>query len=171
MIHLYYGKGKGKTTAAMGLALRAAGRGWHVVVAQFLKGSDTGERLALRKLHNVQVLDVPARMKFTWEMDEGERAAEGERCRALLREAETLAAWSSPALLVLDECTTAVDEGLLDVEAVERLLDRRGQECEVVLTGRAAPPTLKARAHYVTEMFCRRHPYDVGLGGREGVEW
>lgn len=171
MIHLYFGKGKGKTTAAMGLALRAAGRSWHVVVAQFLKSTDSGERLALRKLQNVQLLDVPPQVKFTWEMDEGERAAEKERCRALLREAETLAAWSAPSLLVLDECCTAVDEGLLSVEEVERLLDRRGQECEIVLTGRAAPPTLKARAHYITEMWNVRHPYERGLKGREGIEW
>lgn len=171
MIHVYYGKGKGKTTAAMGLALRAAGRGWHVVIAQFMKGLDTGERRALRSLRSVKMLDAPPAVKFTWEMDERERAEEAERCRALLREAETLAAWSAPSMLILDECCTAVDEGLLPVEAVEQLLDRRGQECEVVLTGRAAPPTLRARAHYVTEMFCRRHPYDAGVGGREGVEW
>ncbi len=171
MIHLYFGKGKGKTTAAMGLALRAAGRGWNVVVAQFMKGMNTGERLALRKLPGVKVLDVPPAVKFTWEMDEGDRAAEGERCRALLREAETLGAWSSPSLVVLDECTTAVAQGLLPVEEVTAFLDRRGLEMEVVLTGREDPAELKARAHYITDMWNIRHPYDGGLQAREGVEW
>ena len=111
MIHLYYGDGKGKTTAAMGLALRMAGRGRQVVVAQFLKGADSGERAALTLLPNVRLLDVPGRVKFTFQLTEEERDADRLRARALLTDSLRLASAPECGLLVLDEVCDAVDAG------------------------------------------------------------
>ena len=84
MVHLYCGEGKGKTTAAMGLALRMAGRGRAVVIAQFLKGADSGERLALAQVPGVRLLEVPERVKFSFQLTPAEREAERTRNTRLL---------------------------------------------------------------------------------------
>jgi len=167
MIHIYWGDGKGKTTAAMGLALRMAGRGKRVVVAQFLKSADSGERRALAALPGVTVLDAPERLPFTFQMTGEELERERERYRQLLCRLEELAAVSD--LLVLDEVCDGLDTGLVEPGAVLALLDGFGGEA--VLTGRRPWPELLARAHYVTRMEKVRHPFDEGLPARIGVEW
>lgn len=170
MIHIYCGDGKGKTTAAFGLALRAAGRGWDSVVAQFLKTGDSGERLSLAANPRVNLLPLPAQMKFTFAMDAAERAAAGAVCRRLLGEVDAALA-AGARLALLDECCGALSTGLLPLEELLALLDRWGGEREIVLTGRDPAPALVERAHYITEMKKIRHPFDAGGGAREGVEW
>ena len=100
MIHLYHGDGKGKTTAAMGLALRMAGRGRPVVIAQFLKGADSGERLALARLPQVTLLPVPEKLKFLFAMTEEERRQEARRAQELLAQAGQAAADPDCGLVV-----------------------------------------------------------------------
>ena len=168
MVHLYCGEGKGKTTAAMGLALRMAGRGREVVVAQFLKGSDSGERLALARVPGVRLLEVPERVKFSFRLTPEEREAEQVRYLALAEQARTLGAQPDCGLLVLDEVCAAVNTGLLPLEEVISCLDRAAGE--VVLTGRDPDPALRARADYLTEMRKVRHPFDRGVRARTGVE-
>ena len=167
MIHLYCGNGKGKTTAAMGLALRAAGRGERVVIAQFLKGADSGERYALAKLLQVELLPLPEQVKFTFQMDEQERLEASRRCRALLDEARERA--KDCFLLVLDEACAAVNSGLLPLEELLDCLDNL--TCEIVLTGRDPAPQLLERADYITQMEPLRHPYQRGITARKGIEW
>ena len=170
MIHLYCGDGKGKTTAAMGLALRMAGRGRGVVIAQFLKGADSGERRALALLPQVTLLEVPQQVKFTFQMSPEEREAECRRALALLGQAEALAFESGCGLLVLDEACGAVETGLLPLSALLAALDRLPKKLEVALTGQNPAPELLERAHYVTEMKKIKHPYDAGRAARAGVE-
>lgn len=167
MIHLYCGNGKGKTTAAMGLALRAAGRGERVVIAQFLKGADSGERYALAKLPQVELLPLPEQVKFTFQMDEQEWLEASRRCRALLDEARERA--KDCFLLVLDEACAAVNSGLLPLEELLDCLDNL--TCEIVLTGRDPAPQLLERADYITQMEPLRHPYQRGITARKGIEW
>lgn len=170
MIHLYYGNGKGKTTCAFGLSLRALGRGWRVVIAQFLKTGDSGERLSLGRLQGVNLLPVPEEMPFTFAMREEERREAARGILVLLNALEEeLAAGTD--LAVLDECCSAVSTGLLPVERVIAFLDRWGKERELVLTGRDPAPQLLERADYVTEMRNIRHPFDNGELARLGVEW
>ena len=164
MIHLYCGDGKGKTTAAMGLALRMAGRGRGVVIAQFLKGEDTGERRALEKLPQVKLLPVPERVKFSFQLTQAEREAEAGRYRELMDRAEAAAGEPGCGLLVLDEVCAAVNTGLLPLERVLSCLDRA--QCEVVLTGRDPSPEMQEAADYVTEMKKIKHPFDQGIGAR-----
>ncbi len=171
MIHLYCGDGKGKTTCAFGLALRAAGRGREVVVAQFLKGADTGERLALAHVSHVRLLEIPQRVKFSFALSDEERREETARQTALLEETAELLETGRCDLAVLDECCAAVGEGLLPLEKVTGLLDRWGREREMVLTGRDPHPALLERADYVTEMRALRHPYERGVAAREGIEY
>lgn len=167
MLHLYCGNGKGKTTAAMGLALRAAGRGKRVVIAQFLKGADSGDRFALAKLPQVTLLPVPDTVKFSFRMTEEERRAEARRYQDLLEQIRQAA--QDCFLLVLDEACAAVNTGLLPLEDLLSCLDSLA--CEVVLTGRDPAPQLVERADYITSMEAVRHPFEQGISAREGIEF
>lgn len=167
MLHLYCGNGKGKTTAAIGLALRAAGRGKRVVIAQFLKGADSGERFALAQLPQVTLLPVPDTVKFSFRMTEEERHMEAQRYQDLLEQIRQEA--QGCFLLVLDEACAAVNTGLLPLEDLLACLD--SLECEVVLTGRDPAPQLAERADYITSMEAVRHPFEQGISARKGIEF
>lgn len=171
MLHLYYGDGKGKTTCAFGLALRALGRGWTVTVVQFLKSEDTGERFSLRKLEGATLLPLPERVPFAFQMTEAERAEETARYRAQCGDALALAQAGKARLLVLDEACAAVETGLLPLAALTELLDRLPPETEVVLTGRNPAEELFQRADYITRFVAERHPYEKGISAREGIEY
>src|SRR5699024_1486223 len=123
MIHLYCGDGKGKTTAAMGLALRMAGRGKPVVIAQFLKGAASGERYALSLLPKVTLLPAPEQIKFSFQLTPEERTAEQKRYLRLIAQARTAAREIPEGLLVLDEVCAAVNTGLLPLEEVLNCLE------------------------------------------------
>ena len=171
MLHLYCGEGKGKTTAAFGLALRAAGWGVPVVIAQFLKGEDSGERRALEGRPNVLLLPVPRQMKFLSAMSREERRREDERQNALFQAAWQAVPDQGPCLLVLDELCALLTAGILSQELVLRYLDQCRPEVEVVITGREPPSGVIERADYMTEMRKLRHPYDRGVKARQGIEW
>ena len=170
MIHLYCGDGKGKTTAAMGLALRALGRGRRVVICQFLKNGDSGERLALERFEQAVVLPVPDTMKFTVQMTEAEKEQTRQEMTALFEQAAELVRRGECDLLVLDEVCAAITTGMLCVEQVAEFLDAVG-ETEVVLTGRDPAECLRKRADYITEMAACRHPFEQGKPARPGIEW
>lgn len=171
MIHLYCGGGKGKTTAAMGLALRAAGRGKKVLVAQFLKSSQSGERFALAKLENVTLLPLPDKVKFTFCMDETDREEAKNRFAKAMDDCEAALYAGRAEVVILDEVCAAVNAGLLAPERVSALLDQYGKSVEIVMTGRDPVEELTSRADYITEMNALRHPYERGIGAREGVEF
>ena len=166
MLHLYWGDGKGKTTAAMGLALRALGRGWQVTVVQFFKDGTSGETEPLRQL-GARVLACPGPAKFSWEMTPAERERTRAAQDALLEEA-----LSRPCdLLVLDEACGALEAGLLDEALLKRAALDRPAGREVVLTGRTPAPWMEERADYITRMEGVRHPFDGGAPARRGIEY
>ncbi len=166
LVHLYWGDGKGKTTAAMGLALRALGNGCRVVVVQFLKGADSGEVALLRRL-GAKVYRGKAGQKFVFQMDAEEKAA----TRAIQTE-NLRAALGEPAdLLVLDEACAAWQLDMVDKDLLERAVRARPAGQELVLTGRTPAPWMEELADYSTEMKCRRHPYEKGVKARRGVEF
>ena len=167
MLHIYHGDGKGKSTAAMGLALRMAGRGKRVVIAQFLKCEDSGERLALAQKPGVVLLPLPDCLPFTVQLTEEQRQEERERYAGMLARLEELAPQAD--LLVLDEVCDAVDAGLVALDDILSLLD--GYSGEAVLTGRQGQEELLSRADYVTRMRKEKHPFDRGVEARKGVEW
>jgi cob(I)alamin adenosyltransferase len=171
LIHLYHGDGKGKTTAAMGLALRAAGGGFGVWVVQFLKGGASGEISLLERLPNVRVLhDVPG-VKFSWQMDDAERASARRTNDGYLARAIAEAAAGACDLLVLDEAVGACGCGLLDEERLLDFMRRKPAGLELVITGRDPSRAMLESADYVTEMKKQRHPYDQGVNCRVGVEF
>ena len=169
MLHIYCGDGKGKTTAAFGLASRAAGRGRRVVIAQFLKGEDSGERRSMEYVPHVLLLPLPRQMKFVFQMNPVERAECESDSHKLLWDAVALAEQTS--LLVLDEVLGALETGILLEEDLLQALSELPGECEVVLTGRNPSQAILDRADYITEMTLRRHPYEQGVPAREGIEY
>lgn len=171
LIHIYHGDGKGKTTAAMGLALRALGCGWRVGIVQFLKGSASGEIEMLQGMSRVTILRGKSGDKFSFQMNEEEKA-EAKRLygRRLIQTAEE-ASKGAYDLLILDEALSACGCGLLCERELLDFIRQKPQELELVLTGRNPSETLLASADYVTEMRMQKHPFERGMTAREGVEY
>lgn len=165
-VHLYSGDGKGKTTAAMGLALRALGAGKSVVVVQFLKSTPSGEIPLLEQL-GATIFRGQISNQFVFQMSEEAR----EKNAALQTEHLQQALSHHCDLLILDEGCAAlslcqVDEALMKTAILHRPAGR-----EVVVTGRDPAPWLQEAADYHTEMVCHRHPYSQQLPARQGIEF
>ena len=169
MIHLYTGDGKGKTTAAIGLAMRAAGRGWNVTFAQFMKGNDTGELHSLAQLPMIQICRSPRDFGFYASMTEEDKVALTEIHDHMLTQLLASACSEGRQLIVLDEITYPVKWGLLNIELLKKLISHK--DIELVLTGRDPADFLRKAADYITEMRCIKHPYEQGIKAREGIEY
>lgn len=169
MIHLYTGDGKGKTTAAIGLAVRAAGCGMPVIFAQFMKGRDTGELHILEDMKNVQLMRSVQDFGFYSSMSDEDKEKLTEIHNRILDNILGIVNSGRCFLVVLDEITYPVKWGLLDVEKLKKLLTCEG--LELVCTGRDAAPFLQEAADYITEMKCVRHPFEKGVAARRGVEY
>lgn len=170
LVHLYCGDGKGKTTAAVGLAVRHSGRGGKVVFAQFLKDGTSGECCVLAKL-GVTVLAANPVGKFSFRMTEEEKAETAAALDRTFDAATGFAVRERATLLVLDEICAAVNCGFLPEKTLTEFLESRPDSLEVVLTGRDPSENLQMHADYITEMKKRRHPFDEGVAAREGIEF
>jgi cob(I)alamin adenosyltransferase len=175
LIHVYTGDGKGKTTAALGMALRAAGHGLHTYVGQFMKGQEYGELAAPALLGS----DAAGRPLLTIEQYgkptflRAEQVGEPDRRQAREGMAKAGAALRSGTyeLVVLDEINIALYFGLLAVGEVLGLIEAKPAPVELILTGRRAPEAILERADYVTVMQQVKHPYERGIQAREGIEF
>lgn len=168
MVHVLTGPGKGKTTAAFGLAMRAAGHGLAVCIVQLMKtGETTGEVIAARRLGSVSVTQFGTG-RFIG--PDGPAPEDIALAKEGLRFARAVLEGGKCSLLVLDEVNTAVRFGLLSTDEVLTLLTARGPT-EVVLTGRDAPKELVDAADYVSFIDNLKHPYEKGNTARKGIEW
>ena len=166
LLHLYYGDGKGKTTAAMGLALRALGSGKKVVIVQFLKGGKSGEIPLLEQL-GATVYRGKAGQKFVFQMTPEEKAATRE-----LQNQNLAASMAQPAdLLILDEAGSAEELDMVDVDLLKKAVLERPAGCECVLTAHTPPQWMLDAADYSTELRAVKHPYTRGIAARAGVEY
>ncbi len=169
LIHVYCGGGKGKTTAAVGLTVRAAGAGRRVLFAQFLKDGSSSEIAVLRTLPNVTVRHCDTLRGWFRQMSGAEQEQAGRDYLSFLE--ELAAAAPDYDLLVLDEALAAGALGAIPWERLLRLAREKPPELELVLTGRECPDSLRELADYVTEMRKIKHPFDRGIRAREGVEY
>lgn len=167
MVHLYYGDGKGKTTAAMGLALRAAGAGLKVGIIQFMKGYPYSEVSLLNSIDGIFLVQT-GRPDYIYkgkhlkvDVEEAERG---------LATAYEFALDQKMDLVILDEISVAIDYGLLSERAVLDFIDKRPEKLEIVITGRYPSESFFSRADYITEMVSHRHPYEKGILSREGID-
>jgi cob(I)alamin adenosyltransferase len=169
LIQVYTGDGKGKTTAALGLTLRAWGRGLRVCIIQFMKhGEDYGEILAVRKLDGVDLFQFGMDRLFR----KGKHTPEDVMlAKQGLEKARTALTSGAYDLVILDEVNVAVDFELLSAEAVLEVLRARHKGVEVLLTGRHAPQAFIDEADLVTEMRMVKHPYESGVQARKGIEY
>ena len=169
--HIYCGDGKGKTTAAMGLAIRAAGNGKNVFIVQFLKGSPTGELKILLAQPNITILRGRPDTPFTWNMTKEQKeevtAYQTQQLQQAIRHAQN----GRCDLLILDEVMASCNLGMIDTEMLKAFIQNKPEALELVLTGRDPAGYMIEAADYVTEMKKIKHPFDAGLPARLGVEW
>lgn len=169
MIHVYHGDGKGKTTAACGLSLRAAGRGFKVLFAQFFKDGSSGEIAAMAAVPNIETRRPPCHYGRYRTLSDGQRTEIGRCCRQFLT--ELIGEAEHYDLIVLDESVSAYNYEVIDRQELLSFLRVQGGLREIVLTGRGPAPELLDLAGYVTEMHKEKHPFDRGIAAREGVEY
>jgi cob(I)alamin adenosyltransferase len=166
-VQVYTGNGKGKTTAAMGLAMRAAGQGLAVRIVQFMKGRDTGELRSLEKL-GIELVRASQSEKFFHMMTDDEKAALRLDAVAVLQRVDT---WLGTVdLLILDEALGALTCGVIKINELLHIMDSRGGT-EIVITGRGAPDEIIQKADLVTEMREVKHYMQSGVNARKGIEY
>ena len=172
MIHLYSGDGKGKTSIATGMAVRAAGAGRSVTLARFMKGGESAELAPLKKL-GVRVIEAEKEFPFFSQMTEAEKAEITTCHDRILAEVEqaVLAPVESGQLIILDEITYPVSFGLIDIDKLKALLANVSEQVELVMTGRNPADFLIEAADYHTELLKIAHPYDKGIQARYGIEF
>ncbi len=170
LIHIYCGDGKGKTTAAVGLAVRCAGRGNKVLLVQFLKSRDSGELYSLAKLPDIEVMRGKESKKFTFQMNEEEKYALLIEHNKMFEQVLEKIKNGGYSLLILDEVIGALNAKVFEMPKLIEFLRHKPENLEVVLTGRNPAPELVEIADYVSEMRKVKHPMDKGIMAREGIE-
>lgn len=169
--HIYSGDGKGKTTAALGLALRASGAGMKVHIVQLLKGRYSSELASLAQLKNISISRCDRDYGFNSSMTV-EGKIEVTKCHnQLLSEAEELMNSGKIDMLILDEFIVAYQYGLLDKALANRIVFEKNPDTELVLTGRDALDNLVLAADYVSDIMELKHPYKSGVAARKGIEY
>jgi len=168
LIHIYTGDGKGKTTAALGQAVRAAGRGFNCIIIQFMKGkTEGGETTTLSAVPNIAIERLGRNFI-------GPNAADIETVKESLlpaMSAARAAVGGEYDLVVLDEAVTAASLGVIDMDDLLRIIESRDASVELILTGRGADQRLIDAADLVTEMKQIKHPFDQGRRARAGIEF
>lgn len=170
LIHIYCGDGKGKTTAAVGLAVRCAGRGNKVLLVQFLKSRDSGELYSLAKLPDIEVMRGKESKKFTFQMNEEEKHALLIEHNKMFEQVLAKVRSGNYALLVLDEVIGAINARVFDENRLIEFLLNKPENLEVVMSGRNPSARLIELADYVSEVRKVKHPMDRGIMAREGIE-
>lgn len=175
LFHIYTGDGKGKTSAATGLAVRFAGSGGRVLYTQFLKRTDSGELNILKQLDQIDLMLCGKCFGFTFRMTEAvKKEAAQYYTEHFLRVTDQIrkncGTQSAYGMLVLDELAAAYAAQVIDRTVVLSFLQNRPKELEIVVTGRGAAPELLELADYISEIQKKKHPYDKGISARKGIE-
>jgi len=171
LIHIYCGDGKGKTTAAIGLAVRAAGAGKKVLIARFLKNDRSAELVSLKKIPGITVLPIEKEFGFIRKEDNPVRQEAARYYGTYFETAVRMAQQEGFDLLVLDEINAAVKLRIVEKDRLTEFLEKKPKSLEVVLTGRDPAPEICSMADYISEIKKIRHPFDEGIYARPGIEY
>ncbi len=172
LIHIYTGDGKGKTTAALGLGIRACGSGMKVLLVQFLKNIHSSELEIIKKLEpDFEFIRGFSCAKFTWDMNSEELEQSSREAAEMLEQVKATVQKGEYDLVILDEILGVVSVKLLPVEAVLDFLRTKPEKVELVLTGRDAHEDLIKAADYVSEIRAVKHPFEKGITSRKGIEY
>lgn len=166
IVQVYTGDGKGKTTAALGEAIRATGHGIKVAFIQFVKGEPCGEHLFVSRYHPFDIVQIGTTSSFTTPK---EQLASEARQTLLYAKEQMLS--GNYDMIVLDEIFVALSMDLITTEQILELLDKRPDSLHLVLTGRKAPVEVVQRADLVTEMLNIKHPISQGTTGIRGIDY
>jgi len=167
MVHIYTGTGKGKTTAALGLALRAIGAGLQVYMIQFMKGNPYSELESIKAIPNFTIKQF-GREEFV--SKDNPASIDIQYARQGFKHAQEIVTCGQYDLVILDEINVAMDYNLITIPEVLSLIDNKPVHTELVLTGRYAPPQVVKVADLVTEMLEIKHPYHQGILARKGID-
>lgn len=171
LVQIYTGDGKGKTTAALGQALRAVGHGFSVIVIQFLKTADSGELHSVEKHHpDFVIYRFETQKKFFWNLDEKEKEELKKEINIAMEFARKTLSEEKCNILILDEILGALHNKTISLEEIKELIKIKPFHMELILTGRNAPAELIDMADLVTEMKKIKHPIDNNISSREGIE-
>lgn len=162
LIHILCGDGKGKTTSAIGMAIRALGRGKRVVLVQFLKGVETGEINVLKNMDNITIIRADRAKSFDYKNIEGLKESHNE----MLKKAISVEC----DILILDEIAACCNYGYIDKAIIDDYIFNKPEGVELVLTGRNPDKKWIEVADYVSEIKKIKHPYDKGIVARGGIE-
>lgn len=168
LVHIYCGNGKGKTTAAIGLMIRASGSGKKVLFYQFMKDNSSSELKILSQLDNINIIPGPDSVKFSFYMSADEKKQVCQQNNKILKDILKLAI--DYDLLVLDEVIYAIKNDLVDEQVIIEFLKNKPDHIEVVLTGQNPSVELQQYADYISKINKIKHPYDKGVPGRIGIE-
>jgi cob(I)yrinic acid a,c-diamide adenosyltransferase (EC 2.5.1.17) len=172
LVHIYTGNGKGKTTAAIGLGIRACGNGLKVIMVQFLKGSPTGELEILKKLEpNFLVCRNNDLKGFFWNMNQDQKAKLSRFTNETLNYVMNKVSTEEWDMLILDEVLGAISNQLISVRDIVNFIKNKPDKLEIVLTGRHAHQELVDIADYVSEINPVKHPLKMGIAARKGIEY
>lgn len=180
LVHIYTGTGKGKTTAAFGLAIRALGSGMKVLVIQFLKGGyKSSELRTLSKIKNIKIVQLNQTSPVFWKKSVLNNKKAKEKAHQSLNKsivkglsyAETAITSGKFNMVILDEAVNLVSQGLVSEKKIVDLINKKPKKIELVLTGRGAWKKLINKSDYVTQMRLVKHPYKKGIKARQGIEY
>jgi len=167
LIQVYTGDGKGKTTAALGQALRAVAQGMKVIIIQFIKGDFTcGEHLFAAQYHPFDIVQLNTKSSFDQTLEELRSTTEQSFAFA-----EKTVLDGGYDMVILDEIFVAVNKGLISTDQVLNLMSKKPEPVELILTGRGAPKEVIQQADLVTEMIAVKHPFTKGITARRGIEY
>ena len=173
-IQVYTGNGKGKTTASLGLAMRALGRGWKVLIIMFTKGgNDYGELISFAQLcndlkDNVKIIQAGLdRVVYSTNLNDDDK----KQVQRGWEVAKDAIKNNEYQLIILDEANIAIDLGLIDLDEMTKVLKSKPDDMEIVLTGRNAKPEILGIAHLVSEIMPIKHYWDKGIKARKGIEF
>jgi ATP:corrinoid adenosyltransferase len=169
-IHIYCGNGKGKTTCAVGLCVRAAGFGRKVLIYQFMKNNATNERKALLQISNITIIDGLEQEKFSFQMTDTEKAERKSYYEEQFQMLTAKAIDEHFDVVFFDELVYTIDAQLFDEELLLDFLKNKPTHLEVILTGQNPSDKLIDAADYVSEICKAKHPFDKGLPSRKGIE-
>ncbi len=172
LVQVYYGNGKGKTTAAVGLGIRALGNEYKVIMIQFLKSDLSGECRILKDLEPYfKVFHFEKKRDFTWELSEEEKQELRSETSNALKFASKVLDTGECDVLILDEILNSLEVGVTTEEDICHLIDNKSDDVELILTGRKLPISIAEKAHYISRIDDVKHPMKQGTAARSGIEY
>jgi len=169
LVHIYYGDGKGKTSSAIGLSVRAAGAGLKVFITRFLKDSNSSELCVLKRINGITLGDTPISLPFFFTMTPKQKAEYKVYAYSLLRRASE--EMQKCDVVVLDEFLDAVKLEIISIEDAVQFIKSRPEKTELVITGHTLIDKLADLAHYISHISAQKHPFTDGVGARKGIEF